>query len=264
MTTVLAGGDSFTWGSELADQLNGASSNSTIPALLAQSIGADYVCAASFGNSNGAIARQVINACHAHRGADIFVFVMWTFTHRYEFRFNYNTGRRHSPWHSINLWDIEDDSNAAANSSYAHNKQLLENSGVADFARVFYKHVGTNEAYEYYSSLKEIVLLQNYLTVNGINFLFCPADNHFMYHESYNKYKHDVSIESLHSAIDWDKWFLFPSGSGPNQTESPRGFYQWAIENKYPVGQAHPLEQAHLDAANLMQEKFNEMVKKSV
>jgi hypothetical protein len=56
---------------------------------------------------------------------------------------------------------------------------------------------------------------------------------------------------------------MFPPGVGANQTETPRGFYQWAVENKYPVGpENHPLEQAHIDASKLMQEKFNDLVTK--
>jgi hypothetical protein len=56
---------------------------------------------------------------------------------------------------------------------------------------------------------------------------------------------------------------MFPAGKGPDQTESPRGFYQWAVENKYKCGmQNHPLEQAHTDAAKLIQGKFDELVKK--
>ena len=48
-------------------------------------------------------------------------------------------------------------------------------------------------------------------------------------------------------------------------TTSPRGFYQWAVENKYDIGpMQHPLEQAHRDAAILMQEKFNELVIKNL
>ena len=63
--------------------------------------------------------------------------------------------------------------------------------------------------------------------------------------------------------LDYTNWFMFPAGVGPNQTETPRGFYQWARENKYTCGpQHHPLEQAHLDASKLMQGKFNELVKK--
>ena len=35
-------------------------------------------------------------------------------------------------------------------------------------------------------------------------------------------------------------------------------------ENKYKIGVTHPLEDAHQDAAKLMQEKFNELVKKFI
>lgn len=90
--------------------------------------------------------------------------------------------------------------------------------------------------------------LQNYLEYKHIPFLFTCADNCI-----------------ITGDIDYENWFLFPHGSGADQTESPRGFYQWAVENKYRCGpQQHPLEQAHQDAANLMKDKFNELVKKSV
>ena len=62
-----------------------------------------------------------------------------------------------------------------------------------------------------------------------------------------------------------DKWFLFPEATEPYNTQSPRGFYQWAVENKYECGKSkHPLEKAHQDAAKLMKDKFNELVKKPV
>ena len=41
-----------------------------------------------------------------------------------------------------------------------------------------------------------------------------------------------------------------------------KGFYQWAVDNKYPIGDTHPLEDAHRDAALLMKDKFYEMVTK--
>jgi hypothetical protein len=57
-------------------------------------------------------------------------------------------------------------------------------------------------------------------------------------------------------SLDLTKWALFPGQIG---------FYQWATANKYLCGpQQHPLEQAHQDAARLLQGKFNEMVKKFV
>ena len=65
--------------------------------------------------------------------------------------------------------------------------------------------------------------------------------------------------------LDYSNWFLFPPGRGANQTESPRGFYQWAVENKYECGkQNHPLEQAHFDASQLIKGKVYELVKKSM
>jgi hypothetical protein len=58
---------------------------------------------------------------------------------------------------------------------------------------------------------------------------------------------------------------MFPKGTDPGDTLTPRGFYQWAVENKYNIGpEGHPLEDAHRDAALLIKEKFDEMVKKSI
>jgi hypothetical protein len=135
-------------------------------------------------------------------------------------------------------------------------------TGVADFAQTFYAHVGSTEYWEVYSSLKEIVYLQNYLKVNNIPYMFTCADNSLLYNYTVNQA--DSVINSLIMQIDMTKWFWFPAGTQANETCDPRGFYQWAKENKYPIGTTHPLEQAHADAAKLMQEKFNELVKKSL
>ena len=65
--------------------------------------------------------------------------------------------------------------------------------------------------------------------------------------------------------IQYPNWFMFPEGHGADQTEAPRGFYQWAKENKYKCGaDEHPLEQAHQDAAALMKATFNELVTQSI
>ena len=181
MTTVLAGGDSFIWGSELSDSLHGGSngySNRTFAALLAT----NYICAAYPGIGNKEIALRVKEKLD-HVQPDI-VIVCWT-------------------------WPTRD-----------------------------------NE----FNSDSTIEYLQNYLEYKHVPFLFTCADN-------------CVITDNL----DYENWFLFPPGSGANQTETPRGFYQWAVENKYACGkQNHPLEQAHFDAAQLMKEKFNELVKKLV
>lgn len=88
--------------------------------------------------------------------------------------------------------------------------------------------------------------LEEHLLYHKIPYLFTCADN-------------CIVTDNL----DYSNWFFFPPGSGADQTETPRGFYQWAVENKYKCGiQQHPLEQAHSDAADLIRGKFNELVTK--
>ena len=97
---------------------------------------------------------------------------------------------------------------------------------------------------------KWIIGLQQYLKYHNYPYLFTCVDN---------------CVITDNPEIDWDSWYLFPAGQGLNQTETPRGFYQWAVENKYSVGsEGHPLEQAHRDAAELIKEKFNELVTKFI
>ena len=87
---IVAGGDSFVYGSELKDCIR-AHSHSTFPALLAHDVKQTYRCTAWPGIGNDAIARRVIDELYVHRihGAqarDLFVIVNWTFPGRYEFR----------------------------------------------------------------------------------------------------------------------------------------------------------------------------------
>ena len=267
---LLAGGDSFVYGAELKDQTTGPSKK-TFPALLAQQNQMEYHCAAWSGNANNAITRMVIASCENLKPNKIGVVVTWTFTNRYEFRFNYNTQQKITPWYSINAWSIIDDVNQVANEFKSKNDSILNShinnihtarkTGVSDFAKTFFKHVGDSEYYELYSTLKEILFLQLYLQANNIPYLFIPANNLYFEHPNLVRQR-DTYIDSLYNQIDWDKWYFFDKGSGANQTQEPRGFYQWAVENKYPVGTTHPLEQAHAAAADLIKDKFNDLVKK--
>lgn len=267
---LVAGGDSFIFGAELKDQIKGPS-NSTYPALLAKKNNMEYFCAAWSGNANNAISRMVMTVCNELKtqNKQLGVIVTWTFTNRYEFRFNYNTGQKITPWYSINAWSILDDTEKIVKEFKTKNDTILnaqldnimtaKKTGINDFAKTFFKHVGDSEYYELYSSLKEILFLQYYLKQNNIPYLFMAADNHFYDHPNLYR-QQDEHIKTLYSQIDWDKWFFFDAGSGPNQTLGPRGFYQWAVENKYPVGTTHPLEEAHTAAADLIKDKFNELV----
>lgn len=100
------------------------------------------------------------------------------------------------------------------------------------------------------NSDSEILDLQHYLINRDLPYLFTCVDN---------------SIISNNDKIDWSKWYMFPPAKEPYNTMEPRGFYQWAVENKYSMApEGHPLEAAHADAAEMIKEKFNELVKKSI
>jgi hypothetical protein len=178
---IVAGGDSFVWGSELADSPHGGPggwSNNTFPALLA---GTGYRCAAYPGFSNRDIVNSVVVSCREFNPDA--VIVCWTWATR----------------------DNEVDSD------------------------------------------KHILQLQNYLEAHDINYLFTCADNCI-----------------ITGKLDYSNWYMFPAGTNPHDTQNPRGFYQWAVENKYAIGTTHPLEEAHQVASQLMQGKFNELVKKHI
>jgi hypothetical protein len=179
MITV-AGGDSFVWGSELADSPHGGPggwSMNTFTALLSSE---GYRCAAYPGFGNRDIANSVIVSCQGFN-PDM-VIVCWTWATR----------------------DNELDSD------------------------------------------QHILRLEEYLNKHKIGYMFTCADNCI-----------------ITGKLNYSNWFMFPSSENPWDTMEPRGFYQWAVENKYLVGpENHPLEQAHLDASKLMQGKFNELVKK--
>lgn len=261
---IVAGGCSFIHGNELADWTEVSGSNSTWPALLSK--GHDYRLVAGGGWSNQSIARNVIN--EISQVGRCGVVVQWTFPTRYEFRFSYDTGQRSGHWYNIAPWLLEDDDFDPSDYFFEanHEEKTIQNkhnkraqdTGVTDFAKTYYKHVGADEYWETYTTLKEILYLQMYLKQMLIPYMFTAADNCIM--DNHIVQGTDPSIAATYYSIDWEKFFWFPKGKHEGETVAPRGFYQWAVENKYPMYTTHPKEQAHQDAAELIRETFHAMV----
>ena len=254
---LVAGGDSFVFGTELSDQVSGRFSKKTFPALLAGTNSLDYSCVARPGASNAEIARHVVNYCETHKDIDKVVLVQWTFLNRYEFYFD-NIG-----WKSINAWDVEDGKTIAKQmknfsektlADQVKNNAMLDDAGVTKFAKTLYKTVASTEYWEVYYSLKEVVNLQNYLNLNNIKFMFTIADSSLLWNRTIDD--KEVNIQCIYQQLELDKFFVF--------NKQQKGFYQWALENKYPVGATHPLEEAHEAAALLIKDRFDEMVKEYI
>ena len=241
---LVAGGDSFIHGNELSDWDINSPRDSllTFTALLADQSGIDYTCCARPGNANDAILRMTINKCEQvkRENKSPVVVVAWTFVPRFEFPFEYNTDSPDSPFATISIYEN------------------TNRRPVKDFARQFFTHVNI-DWFQHFNTVKSILMLQTYLKANNIPYIFTAADNIVF------SYKDDPQLQAYWAMVDFNNWYMFPAANEPWNTVTPRGFYQWAVENKYPIGPyQHPLEQAHQDAAELIKGKFNELVKKSV
>lgn len=239
---LVAGGDSFIHGNELSDWEISSTRDSllTFPSLLSNWHDLGYVSCARPGNANDAILRMTVNKCEQvlNEGRKVAVIVAWTFPPRFEFPFNYSIDSPDNPFASISIYPDT-------------NRPMVQ-----DFSKIFIKHVDI-QWFQHFSAVKNILLLQNYLKTNKIPYIFTATDNIVF------SYKNKSELQCYWNMVDFDNWFMFPAATEPYNTQAPRGFYQWAVENKYPIGPyQHPLEQAHYDAALLMKGKFYELVEK--
>ena len=244
MTILISGGDSFTYGSELLDCPHGKHySQKTWAPLLADKLDMNYCCTAWPGYANSAIRRKVMNTVEKYKQESLFVAVMWSFPNRYEFRFSYDTGQRESPWYCINPWTHEQVDPKEHYVQHHHEvldqhneaRDRAEKLGISNFARSFVKNVATTEYWEVYQSLLDIVLLQNYIKVRNIPYLFTLVDSSLL--NNVTMQQPDSTILTLKKDIDWNNWFFLG--------ENYLGMYEWSKQQKFPFYTTHPKELAH-------------------
>lgn len=249
MACLIAGGDSFTFGSELQGCIDRnhkkIPSPNSYASLIAQETKLDYCCVAYPGYSNDAITRTVINECSQQKDIGL-VIVCWTFPGRYEFRIA-------EDWRQISHWSAKENIEEIIDKEFQNENNKIkqshlyklrqENEGIQLFAKSFYQYVGDSEYTEVYTSLINIIRLQHYLDANRIPYLFTAVDQNLI--KNIERHLDDLSISVLYNQISHSKWFWFPGNLG---------FYTWSLENKFPIGTTHPLEPAHNKAAELINE----------
>jgi len=256
----IAGGCSFTFGNELSDDVNGNTpSAKTWAHRLCENAGMEYVCTASGGLGNQAIARRVFMAINSNEDIGA-VAVMWSFPSRYDWAMPEYKKLDGSRWVSISPWDTSKGHGEAmsklADSDiqqeiWQKRSEEIAKIGLRDFADSLYKNV-TNEYHEIYLSWKSITWLQNILEKRNIPFLFTLADNTLFYDKMRQHKDKDDLMTALHSEIDITKWFTFG--------ERMMGFNQWALLNDYARATTHPLDESHQDAVQLMLPTFNKLI----
>ena len=257
----IAGGCSFTYGSELSDDDKGKkpSEKSWAHELYTHSKAEEYVCVAKPGTGNSGIARRVFNAVANLKEVEGVV-VMWSFNSRYDWAMPRHRELEDTRWATISPWDTSmssDERHQALTGSEGQQEEwkrradLMIETGVKPFAEAIYRY-GANEYHETYTSWKSIIWLQNILEKKKIPFMFTLADNSLFYKEMDHLKDQDPFMTALHDEIDFTKWFSFG--------ERMMGFNQWATLNDYEKGTTHPLDKAHKDATILMLPTFKKLI----
>lgn len=262
---VISGGDSFTFGAELATDNSVNPNPNSWANLVAQRIGKQHVNVARSGRSNSYITRHVLHQLQTalEQGTPtekIFVQVMWTFTDRHEFAIGIPTGEYDSPWMYTTPYSHVDETESewfksvdrdlptwqnvynSLKSFYNKNKQL----GIVDFAKQFSKLTQSMPDNDSYTSLKEILLLQNTLKCYNIPYVFTYVNQHVM-NGMFKDSSNSCYLKSLRNLIDMHHWYSFPG-----DYQEYIGFDDWAKNNNYAYATSHPLETAHVDAADLI------------
>ena len=236
--------------------------------LVAVKLNAKHINIAEGGRSNSFIVRHIINKIyealqHEYKTEEIFVQVMWTFVTRQELVINSDTKRWDSPWFPIDPYVPGDETKSdwfkkipkdtknwqsvhdGMYERYLINKEL----GMVDFVKEYYKVTGS--VHDTYISLKEILMLQDFLESRSIKYMFTYVSEHVMYGLGSS----DRFTNGLHSFIKFKEWYIFPGD------KEFMGFDDWARENKYEYATSHPLEKAHEDTAELIYERVKQIVK---
>lgn len=247
---LLAGGDSFTYGSELPDCTNTVFSNMSWSALIAKRKQLDYNCIAKPGSGNASIMRRVIESVESTDNIGL-VAVMWTWPGRIEIKANDHingcnvlTELTHevpdgwidvSVWNAmsfderINMMPAKNDPNFVKGYKNLYNAE--KKIGLDDLARTYFT-IASNY-HLLYQSAQYIFTLQCYLEKKNIDYVFAATTDHLL--EMFTR--NDIPLTNL---IDKTKWISID-----------KGLYQWALENNYPISPMnHPVAQAHEDWLN--------------
>lgn len=252
---LLSAGCSLIYGAELSDSLDyhGRSNASlkTWPALLADHFNYDYFTCSLCGVSNQGIVRHVIDVCERYE-FDLLI-VQWTFFARYELRFNKKHDHFNEPSHYSNLspWMCKY-FDVPKNWSKEKNQELHEvfnnlPSGVKKGVDFWFDEIDCYDT-AIYNYLKCTTELATYLKWKNIPFVFACAETEPTQQEiaSWN----DTSIDSLYKIHK----------SMPFVNFNDKGFYHWALEEKFPFGIDHPKDQAHAAGFNLILDQINNLL----
>jgi hypothetical protein len=219
MNKLIAFGDSFTWGSELQDEVDANSekcSQYTWPALLAKEHNLNYICLARPGASNQTIMRTLLDNI-ANLDKDDIVILNWTWINRWDF---YNL--QEEKWSTVR---------PASNEA-------------TEFDKLYYKYF-QSELWDKLETLKSMYLANSILNSYGIKFVQTSIDD-LVFNTEYHAPDYILALQnSLNNDI------LYFGNKGFYAWAKDNNF-------PMSKGVGHPLEKAHKEAYEHANKKFTQ------
>jgi len=231
MAKIIAFGDSFTWGSDMADTMriweyqakpeawkkqnsfDSTYSRSTWQSLFAKDNNMDYMCLAEQGCSNQSMVRKFFENVHLIGKGDT-VIISFTWRDRYDF---YNDLERN--WETIRPSGTED----------------------SQYYELYYKNIHST-MWDQVESLKAINLILDYMQLRNIDFIATCIDEKIYHDEHYNTPLVNVLKEQYEERM-W--WF------------DDLGLHEWSKQNNFEISPMwHPLEDAHKAAYKYLKDNY--------
>jgi len=221
---IVSFGDSFVFGSE---QQNNNDGSLGWPGRAAKKLGYDYHTSSVPGCGNDHIARQIYTWFSKNSVADTLAVINWTWMCRWDFYIV-----EHETWITLGPTCVPEKL-----------KGLVERTDAEDMIEFYKTRANSSLLWNKFRNLQTIYAVQSYLKQKNIN-----AIQTYMDYELFDQTHHAPDyIQELQALV---KPLL--------ETFEEQNFVDWSRKNGFTVTDSgnHPLEQAHIAACNLWQDRY--------
>jgi hypothetical protein len=270
MKKIVSFGDSFVFGSEIQDNLDGSKG---WPGVAAGHLGHEFECRAVPGCGNTHILKQILEYYNTNSMKDTLAVINWTWATR---------------WDLLNL--SNNTSVTLGPTCVPEKLQKSLDAETSQYLLIFYnKFVGINPNQYLAESLRSIYVAQKFLAENSIPNIQTYMD-HSMLKENQGgsllEFYSDIRLSSwptIHTSAQWDDltdsiqqevldrynlmavpdWIkmLQIKVAADLQNFDGMNFLEWSYHNRYavtPEPGLHPLDQAHQAAALLWKDRYDQ------
>ena len=224
MKKIVSFGDSFVFGSELANNTDGSQA---WPALAANKLGCAYQTHAVPGCGNDHIARQIYSHFATNLAEDTLAVVNWTWTQRWDFYIV-----EHETWITLGPTCVPEKL-----------KDLVTRTEAEDLIEFYQERANSSLLWNKFRNLQTIWAVQGYLEQKGVRSIQTYMDYH-LFDQSCHAPDYVKELQGLIQP----KLELFEG----------KNFLDWSRDCGFTVTKDrwHPLESAHQAACELWQDRY--------